>query len=384
MSERTRWAALADLPGVEVVGYGINRPGRPDPKGVPMLRAGDIADGRVRVTEPVCVSPEVAKAHPKTRLRPGDLLIVLVGRIGEAAVTGPEHEGWNAARSVALVRCHDPGLAQWLRVWLAMPAARAWCEAQAVGTVQLTLGLRALRQLPVALPPLADRERALRVVRAVESRVEANDRIARTAVALGDAHFRVLAADRNSWPTKTFKDVVRDARTGTASRPSADPEGHAWVAPTDVLHSPLPYIGTASAVDWAGAVGSLLVVPKGRQVHGAVTPMPVITSRGVLVLEPKAKDDIWWLLHEIRSRSGELSQLAQGTAGRELSARAFGQAEVAWPPEEVLARFARLAGTLHMRALTAQCENRTLRTLLADLLRVLEPGEAPSDVAGSA
>ncbi|MFE7119895.1 hypothetical protein ACFU99_31195 [Streptomyces sp. NPDC057654] len=378
MSGHAQWTTLTDLPGVEVVGYGINRPGRPDPEGIPMLRAGDITDGRIRQAELVCVGREVAESHPKTRLRPGDLLVVLVGRIGEAAVTGPEHEGWNVARSVALVRCHDLGLAQWLRIWLAMPAARAWCEAQAVGTVQRTLGLRSLRQLPVALPPLAERERTMRVVRVIESRIDVNDQIAHTAVALADAHFGVLTADRGGWAEKTFGGVVREVRTGTAARPSAHQGGDAWIAPADVLRNPFPHFDTVSTPDLPGGVGRLLVVPKAGQVHVAVAHTPVTTSRGVLALDPAGEDDAWWLLHEIRARGRELAHLAQGTAGRELSARTFGQAAVAWPPQETLARFARIARALHARALTAQRENRTLRTLLAEVARTLEAvGETP-------
>lgn len=376
MNERPQWAALVDLPGVEVVGYGINRPGRPVLDGVPMLRAGDIVDGRIQTTDMVRVGREVAEAHPKTRLRPGDLLIVLVGRVGEAAVTRPEHEGWNVARSVALVRCADPHLAQWLRIWLAMPTARAWCDTQAAGTVQRTLGLRSLRQLPVALPSLADRERVLRVVRAIENRAEVNDRIAHTAVALADAHFAALAADRKGWPERRFKDVVRDARTGTVPRPSAPSGGDEWVAPVDVLRSPLPYIDTTDVSDLSSVPGSVLVVPKAGQVHAAVSWTPVTVSRGVLALRPEQEGDTWWLLHEIRSRGSELSQLAQGTAGRELSARAFVQAAVAWPSDEVLARFARLASALHTRALVAQRENHTLRALLDDSLRTLGAAEA--------
>ncbi|MCK8433920.1 hypothetical protein G3I77_13005 [Streptomyces sp. D2-8] len=71
-----------------------------------------------------------------------------------------------------------------------------------------------------------------------------------------------------------------------------------------------------------------------------------------------------------------MAQLAQGAAGRELSARAFAQATVAWPPEEVLERFARLASALHTRALMAQRQNRTLRALLDDSLRTLGAAEA--------
>ncbi|MER6613641.1 hypothetical protein [Streptomyces xantholiticus] len=345
-----------------------------------MLRAGDIVAGRIQSSETIRVQREVAEAHPKTRLRPGDLLVVLVGRIGEATVVGPEQEGWNVARSVALVRCADPGLAQWLRVWLAMPTARTWCETQAAGTVQRTLGLRSLRQLPVALPSLVDRERTLRVVHAIESRVEVNDRIAHTAVALADAHFGVLAVGKKSWPVRTFKDVVRSARTGTAARPPVHPGAEGWVVPADVLRTPLPYIGITDVPDVAGVQGSVLIVSKAGQVHAAVTPTPVIMGRGVLALGPNEANDVWWLLHEIRSRSGELSQLAQGTAGRELSARAFAQAVVAWPPEEVLVRFAHLASALHTRAIAAQRENRTLGALLAGFLGNLASSAMPPRV----
>ncbi|MYV50998.1 hypothetical protein [Streptomyces sp. SID3212] len=377
MSEFPQWVALAELPGVEVVGYGINRPGRFDPEGIPMLRAGDIADGRIESSEVVRVKHEVAEAHPRTRLRSGDLLIVLVGRIGEAALTGPDHEDWNVARTVALVRCADPRLAQWLRIWLATPTARAWCETQAAGTVQRTLGLRSLRHLPVALPSLADQDRALRVISAIESRARINDRIARTAVALGDAYFGVFVTDGQHWPRMTFGDVVGGAWTGTAARPAVASGDEGWVAPADVLRAPLPYVGITDSSGPPGVPGPILVVPKAGQVHAAVSRSSVKVSRGVLVLDPQQMRDAWWLLHEIRSRSTELSQLAQGTAGRELSARAFSQATVAWPPEDVLVQFAGLANRLHGRSLAAQRENRVLHALRSRFLRTLEPAAAP-------
>lgn len=369
MSETSPQITLAELPGVEVIGYGINRPGPPDHEGIPMVRAGDIVSGRIIPANIVSVKREVAEDHhTRTLLRPGDLLIVLVGRIGDAAVVGPEHTGWNIARSVALIRCAEPGLAQWLRVWFSMPTARSWCEANAVGTVQRTLGLKALRQLPVALPPVADRDDILRVVHAIESRSEINYRIAHTAVALADAHFDVLAADKKSWPDRTFKHVLREVQTGTAQRSTGQQEKATFVAPADIFRGHLPYLEAPDATDPPDAHGTILVAPKSEHVHAVFTRTPVIAGRGVLVLVTQKNDEIWWLLHDIRSRSTELSQLAQGTAARELSAGSFSQAKVAWPPEDVLGRFARIARVLHARAKAARLENRTLETLLEDYL----------------
>ncbi|MEU1019202.1 hypothetical protein ABZ383_12810 [Streptomyces sp. NPDC005900] len=376
MTACPQWMALDDLPGVEVVGYGVNRPGPVDAEGVPMLRAGDIVDGRVQASEAVRVGHAVADAHPRTRLRTGDLLVVLVGRIGEAAITGPAQEGWQVARSVALVRCDDLDLARWLRAWLAVPAARAWCEARAAGSVQRTLGLKWLRQLPVALPSVAERDRALRVITAVESRIDVNDRIARTSVELADAHFDVLTRDRSSWPVRTFGDIVRKSWTSTAARSPVPREEETWVAAADVLHNSLPHVCLDAEEQSCEAAGSVLLVPKDGQVHAAVGPGSVAVSRGVLVLQPEQAADTWWLLHEIRSRSSELARLAQGTAGRELSVRAIGNTEVAKPPQEELAHFVERASTLHARALTATRESHTLRALLTGFLRTLEPADS--------
>ncbi|MFJ5803788.1 restriction endonuclease subunit S domain-containing protein [Streptomyces decoyicus] len=378
MSHDWAWSELGELSGL--VGYGINRPGQPDPDGVPMLRAGDISNGRVQAAEPMLISRDVDEANPRTRLRPGDVVVVLVGRIGEAARVTSEHEGWQAARSVAVVRCADPAFAEWLQVWLSAPAARAWCMANATGSAQATLSLAKLRQLPVPRPPVVIQGRVLNTVRVIEARIEVNERIARSAVALADAHFATAAVDRSTWPQHCFKDVTQ-ARTGASAKPTAPvPEGKgtAWAAPADVLHSSLPYLDrTAERAYGDHAVcppGSVLVAPKAGEVHVAINQIPMVAGRGVLAVHPGRPADAWWLLHEIRSRSGELSALGQGTGARELSARAFLHAAVSWPPVEVRDRFARVGSMLHARALTAVRENHTLQLLVVEPL----PREVPT------
>ncbi|MFI2765693.1 hypothetical protein ACH5A3_44045 [Streptomyces echinatus] len=386
MSNDWAWAELGAL--AVFIGYGITRPGQQDPDGVPMLRAGDIADGRIRAADPMLISRDVDGANPQTRLRLGDVVVVLVGRVGEAASITGEHEGWNAARSVAVVRCAAPALAEWLRVWLTAPAARAWCVAHASGSAQATLGLAKLRRLPVPMPPLGVQDRLLRTVKTIEARIETNERIAQTAVALADAHFAVATADRRTWPQLRFKDVVQ-ARTGAAAKPAEfvpEGAGTAWATPADVMRSPLSYLDQTAervAEDAGGDYGvcppdTVLVAPKAGEVQTAVNRIPVVAGRGVLAVRPHGPHDVWWLLHEIRSRSGELSALGQGTAGRELSARAFLNAAVSWPPAEVRDRFVRLAALLHARALTAVGENRSLRLLLAESLRREVPAPRPA------
>lgn len=147
-------ATLDQLPSVQTIGYGITRPGAHVDDGVGMIRAADIQDGHLHSDEPRRISPRTHQANIRSELRVGDVLIVLMGRVGEAAVVTDAYHGWNAARTVAVVRMTEPDEAAWLRLWLGSPYVRDWCESRVTGsTLQRTLNLKVLRGLPVPLPP---------------------------------------------------------------------------------------------------------------------------------------------------------------------------------------------------------------------------------------
>lgn len=299
MSHECVWSELEALSGVDLLGYGINRPGRPDPAGVPMLRAGDIGDGRIHATEPMLISRNVDEANPRTRLRPGDVAIVLVGRVGEAACVTREHEGWQAARSLAVVRCVDPAFAEWLRVWLAAPAARAWCMAHATGSAQATLGVTKLRKLPVPLPPPDVRDRTLHAVKVIEARIEVNERIARSAVALADAHFAAAAFDRSTWSQHCFKDVAQ-ARTGASAKPTELlPEGRGRLG----RHPPT--CCTAHCHIWTGPPNALAEIPpSARPTRYSLRPSPARCA-------PPSTRSPWWRAAEC-SRCSRAARLTSG------------------------------------------------------------------------
>ncbi|WP_042383845.1 restriction endonuclease subunit S [Streptacidiphilus melanogenes] len=378
MTSERAWEQLGRLAGTKVW-YGITRPGRPERDGVPMLRAGDIVDGQILSDHPVLIGRDVDGSSPQTRLQPGDVAVVLVGRVGEAAMVAAGQEGWNVARSVGVVRCDDQELAQWLRLWLTAPTVRAWCAAKASGSAQATLSLANLRQLPIPLPPDEVRADLLSIMAAIEDKIALNQRIASTSVALADAHFALATADQAAWPSLTFGEVLR-AIPGSLAKPTApDPagdDGPTWVAPADVLRSPLPFLDLpagrapeARPVEGLCPPDTLLLASKPGELRVAISLAPVVAGRGVLAVLPAEPASALWLLHEIRSRSTELSALGQGTAAREISARALLRTRVSWPPLDERERFAQLVGGLHSRAVTAGREDRVLRALLADTLR---------------
>ena len=68
------------------ISYGIVQPGAPVADGVPIVRVSDVRDGRVAVSAPLRVAPAIEAAYARTRLTGGELLLTLVGTVGEAAI----------------------------------------------------------------------------------------------------------------------------------------------------------------------------------------------------------------------------------------------------------------------------------------------------------
>ncbi|MFI8092589.1 hypothetical protein ACIF9R_30415 [Streptomyces sp. NPDC086080] len=379
---------LGDLPTAQVIGYGVTRPGPHTDDGVPMIRSADIQEGRLRGDEPRRIAPRVHEANLRSRLEAGDIVVVLVGRVGEAAVVGTEFHHWNASRTVAVIRTSERDEAAWLNLWLGSPAVRAWCQRQATGsTLQRTLSVTALRKLPVPIPPAGLRASLLRAMRLLEEKATTNARIARCATELSEAHFARLASDGASWPERSLATLVHFT-AGAAPRPSPDddatPErGPAFVAPADILQSQSPHLYATERRLSPGkkgrtrAPGSLLVASREDGVRAVMSHVPAVIGRNVLALEAESVSDAYWLLHEIRSRSAELAASAQGSAGRELDRKAFAATAVIWPPLEVREHFARRAGRLRQRARVAETETERLRELRDRILDGFLSGSFP-------
>ncbi len=85
------------------ISYGIVQTGPRIQNGVPCLRVVDIQDGRIRVDDLITTSEEISSAYRRTKLREGDLVVPLRGKVGECAQVTGALAGANLTRGVALV-----------------------------------------------------------------------------------------------------------------------------------------------------------------------------------------------------------------------------------------------------------------------------------------
>ncbi|MFJ9647476.1 hypothetical protein [Streptomyces sp. NPDC101206] len=366
---------LAEVPGVESVSYGVVSPGRHDPEGIPMIRAGDIANGVVGEGNLARIAPAVALKNRRTSLRRNDLLVVLVGRLGDTAVARPHHHDWNVARSVAVIRFTPDGLADgidtWIRWWLGTDRARDLLRARSAGAEHATLPLGDLKQLPVSLPPDHLRADILRTMDLAERKMALNTRIAAHATELADAYFsRFAVAHAHTLIRKVPVDEVSRV-IGGVPRGSVLEGGEplAWVSPKEVLNSRTAHLDRTTETTWgpldaACEPGALLVAPRPGEVRTVVTAIPVVPGRGMLAVGTESEADRMWLLHVLRAKRETLVTTAQGEQARAMSRKAFSKFPLCWPDVVVREQFASLALPLHARILVALRENHALQELV--------------------
>ncbi|WP_199181278.1 hypothetical protein [Chromobacterium alticapitis] len=134
------------------IAVGVMYPGPETPGGIPLIKVGDIKQGTVPVKPSYLISPETNDTYRRTQLQGDELLITLVGNPGECVVVTREMAGWNPARAIAALRLRDSSLRVYLKTILESAAGKHLIDAVLNTTVQKTLNLKDIKQLPIPLP----------------------------------------------------------------------------------------------------------------------------------------------------------------------------------------------------------------------------------------
>lgn len=178
------------LASMKDLAYGVVQPGPPRSTGIPIVRVGDIRNGVVDTTNPMRIDPVNASKFRRSEIVGGELLVTLVGTVGETAVASSIMRGWNVARAVAVARIREDIGARWVAHALKLPAATALISSRLNTTVQATLNLSDLRQVPIVLPPEPERRRISGILDALDDKIASNLRV----IALSQDLLRALLA----------------------------------------------------------------------------------------------------------------------------------------------------------------------------------------------
>jgi type I restriction enzyme S subunit len=190
-----RYESLGDLVEDRGVSYGIVQPGSTTTDGVPIVRVNNIRNGRIDTTDMLKVGADIEAKFQRSRLHGGEVLLTLVGTLGEVAIVPDSLRGWNVARAVGVIPVRrDPG-SLWVSFCLRSAFIQHCIRTWATTTVQATFNLRDLAKLPIPIPPADTREAIAAVLGALDDKIELNRRMNATLEAMARALFQSWFVD---------------------------------------------------------------------------------------------------------------------------------------------------------------------------------------------
>ena len=152
-----RWPtkALADLVRTDdTINYGVVQPGDDLDDGVPLIRVGDLLDGRVNHRLLKRIEPTIEEKYQRSRLRGDEILVSCVGSIGVIALADESVQGFNIARAVARIPLSDAASRIFVAAYLQSDCVQRYFTNELRTVSQPTLNIKQLSETPIILPPL--------------------------------------------------------------------------------------------------------------------------------------------------------------------------------------------------------------------------------------
>lgn len=175
--------------------YGIVKVGDFIPGGVPVVRGGDIRDGRIVCDDSKRVTEHVSNQFRRTILKGGEIVLNLIADPGHSAVVPRGLAGHNVSRDVAVIPLNGSADVRFVDFFLKSRVAVDWLTARLQGSVTQKINIGTLRELPVPSPPIAEQRAIAAVLGALDDKIELNRQMNATLEAMARALFQSWFVD---------------------------------------------------------------------------------------------------------------------------------------------------------------------------------------------
>ena len=177
------------------ISYGVVQPGVAVTNGVPMIRVNNFQGTQIDISEVMRISPKVESKYSRTRLAGGEVLLTLVGSVGQVAVVPKEMSGFNVARAVAVIHPVEHIDPEWIAICLRSPLSQHLLGSRANTTVQVTINLKDVRALPIPMPPQIERYQITELLVSLDNRITLLRETNTTLEAIAQALFKSWFVD---------------------------------------------------------------------------------------------------------------------------------------------------------------------------------------------
>lgn len=399
--------------------YGVVQPGQATATGLPMLRVNNFQGHSLNLSEVMRIAPEIEAKYERTRIQAGDVLLTIVGSVGQVAIVPNELSGWNIARAIAMIRPIKPELSRWISLVLRSPQAQYQLGVAANTTVQTTINLKDLRGLQIPLPEEGERSAIAYILGTLDDKIELNRRRNQTLEAMACALFKDWFIDfgpvrskmegRDSYlPTdlwQLFSDrfdeeekpegwcrstigsevTVCGGSTPSTKEPAFWKSGkHHWATPKDLSALTVPVLldtdrmitdaGIAKISSGLLPVGTVLLSSRAPIGYLAIAEVPTAINQGFIAMQCNGILPNVFVLFWCRESMDLILGSANGSTFQEISKSNFRPIPVIVPPEPILNAFLERTGQLYRHIVENERESKALAQLRDTLLPKLISG----------
>ena len=156
--------------------------------GIPFLRSLNVDPFRVNTNDIKYISNDFHRRISKSSLRPGDVVIVRTGKPGACAVIPDWLENANCS-DLVVVRAGNKVRPSYL-CYVINSSASHHIDAYTVGAVQQHFNVGSARKIRFRLPSIAEQDRILSVLGALDDKIDLNQRMNETLEAMARAIFK--------------------------------------------------------------------------------------------------------------------------------------------------------------------------------------------------
>jgi type I restriction enzyme, S subunit len=226
----------------ENISYGIVQPGfHTEIDSVPVVRVNNVKNGKIKIDDVLKVSSEIEKKYLRTRLEGGELLITVVGSVGECAIVPESLKGWNVARAVSVARIKEEFDKRFIKYCFKSEDLKFQMYGNTNDTVQPTLNLSSLKELVLNIPPLPEQKAIASILSSLDDKIDLLHRQNRTLEAIAETLFRqwFIEEAQDDWEICLLKKCVDIGIGRTPPRKehqwfSENPEDVKWISIKDL------------------------------------------------------------------------------------------------------------------------------------------------------
>jgi type I restriction enzyme S subunit len=194
------------------ISYGIVQPGsHSEINSVPIIRVNNIKNGYIKTDEVLKVSSSIEENYTRTRLVGGELLITVVGSVGECAIVPDNLKGWNVARAVSVARIKKEFDKKFIKYAFKTGDIIFQLYGSTNDTVQPTLNLSSLKDLKFKVPSLPQQSAIASILSSLDDKIDLLHRQNKTLEQLAETLFRQWFVEeaKESWEVVNLGQFVK-------------------------------------------------------------------------------------------------------------------------------------------------------------------------------